>query len=324
MISINLLIIHSKLVEVRKNMVMALVEKLQKANLFKVAYAFIEDFETEQITKELIHNSTNLDKINDGSVFDSALSSLHTRNISNSFKHAKAISWLADNASDDSINIIIEDDVLFGDAIDTLLHSAVAQLPPDFEFIFLGLPSTTTKPPNGFNYEKFSIAYNIAPCCESYIISKSCARKMKDSFFPIKFTTNIQLSFIIQKQNINAYFIQPNLFIDGSKFGVYLSSVEANNTLVMNPEYHQLKAILDKATLSAEDFEKVKILKNTMKFRNHPDIIALLGMHEWKQNNVDQAKTFFESAFKVYKANNCLMNNQSNFLRAYIEMYKSK
>lgn len=322
MISINLLIIHSKIVEVRKNMILSLIEKLQKSSLFKVAYAFIEDFEADQITPELIQKSTNADKLNDGSVFDSINCSLNTRNLSNSFKHIKAISYIADKMSDDSINIIIEDDVLFGDAVETMLHDSVRQLPEKFDIIYLGLPSTGTKPATGFNFEKFSTAYNISPVSDSYIISTACAKKLKSSFFPIKFTTNIQLSYIIQKHELNAYFIQPNIFIDGTKFGVYLSSIEPNNSLIMNPEYHQLKSVLDKNVLSIEDMKKVEELESTMKFKNHPDLVSLLGMYEWKKNNKDKAKQLFETAYKVYKTNNCLLNNQSKFLKSYIEMYR--
>jgi hypothetical protein len=318
MILLNLYVIHSKIVAARKDAVMQLAKKLNDSNLFKVNMKLVEDYEPDQISGDMIKKYTNFEKTG-VEHFDSQLKSIHIRNLSNGLKHFAAIQHIANTESMETpcVNLVVEDDILYGERIVEQLIDVIQSLPTDFDLVFTGLPNN--KAANG--YVPFNELYKIAPSCESYIISSSCAKKVHTSYLPIKFSTNIHLSYIIHKLNLAAFIAKSHVFIDGSKYGVYLSVIEPNNMLWMNPDFHKLKAISESSDKSAEHVQKVIAMFNGMQFKNHPDVMHMYA--RFVKNNVGDLQKVREIYAAIYAAlsqNNCLLNNESLFLKDYIEI----
>jgi hypothetical protein len=114
----------------------------------------------------------------------------------------------------------------------------------------------------------------------------------------------------------------PNIFLDGSKYGLYLSSIEPNNKLFLNPEYNQLNSLVRKETIDESDTSTIEKLLENMKFKNHPDIRFLQGLYLLKKECYKEAKATFDSIYDVYSQNQCIINNESEFLQVYMNTFK--
>ena len=116
-----------------------------------------------------------------------------------------------------------------------------------------------------------------------------------------------------------------NIFMDGSKYGLFLSVLNPNNALLFNNEYMKAKILNDKGIndLSANDKKDLeKIFKESM-IAGNPDLMHLHALYKIKNNNFKEAEEIFENALKVYQAYNCILNHESQFLRDYIKNYKN-
>lgn len=324
------------MLSIRKPMIETLIKKLTSNPSLKVNYEYINDFDPDTISNDLIKDNVVLSKDEKNPKFDKYLKNMHIKNVSNNFKHFKALKkGLEDSSTGSSKDItsydyvmIIEDDVLFGDDIDnTLVHVLKEAVNGNVEWdvLFLGQPTkndqliTSKNPTIKFN-DSFD-NFEVFPVIDSYIVKKDSLKKIVDNYLPIRYVTNIQLASVMQLNNVNVKSVWPNLFLDGSKFGVYISSLEINNRLFLNPAYNSilLKLVYENSQSSADEIEKE--IKD-FKFQDHPDFKYLTGLFEIKKNNYQKAKTLFEDCYKIYEANNNPLNGESEFLFNYINIFK--
>lgn len=184
--------------------------------------------------------------------------------------------------SDDLFHLVLEDDVVYSrSSVDADICTVVDTAPVDWEMIFLGLPITVDKqkhvgtitPRVVFEkLEEFYSKSNISTimACDSYLITRAGARKLVQNFLPVRFPTHIHLSWRIggyarqgarsdarhdahgatlsSKQCVSPYVrvysVFPNVFLDGSKLGVFASALTANNRLMWNRGYVAAASLL--------------------------------------------------------------------------------
>lgn len=321
-IKLNIYIIHSPtFAAARKKNCMQFLQELgkhPKCQHIQTVAKFVEVFEPVEITKQELKVATNLDKTGNA-MFDSVLKTLHIRNISNAFKHAQAFKEIAITSDDDAVNMIIEDDILYGVNVFENLATVLESYPKNADFIFLGLPMANNATNNTFI--PFSDMYNIAPTCESYLISKAFACHLSAHMLPIKFTTNVQLSFKMQDRP-NVYVTKPNLFIDGSKYGAFPSTVEVNNMLFMNPVYHKLQEIAKKEIVTEEDELNFERLFKQSNVSGHPDMVFLLAIVKRKRGKITESKKMHDNVYANLKEHHGVFSNESEFLKSYIDLFR--
>tara|TARA_B100000497_G_C7283565_1_gene195884 strand:+ start:94 stop:462 length:369 start_codon:yes stop_codon:yes gene_type:complete len=117
--------------------------------------------------------------------------------------------------------------------------------------------------------------------------------------------------------------IFPNICGDGSKMGVYTSSILMNNVLIFNDLYKEIYILLEKHLKFDDDTVEIvkdKFLNNTNK--ENPDFVYLEALFYKKIGDIEKAKELFETAMGLYEENLVPMNNTSTFLKNYIELYK--
>lgn len=139
---------------------------------------------------------------------------------------------------------------------------------------------------------------------------------------PIKFSTNIQFSYIVdtKRDTIKSASTWPDYLIDGSKYGVYLSVLETNNKLILNNTYNALfRKILVEPEIDSAGVDK---LFDEMQFKNNPDVNYLKGLYEYKKKDYKKAKEIFDDVYKVYDTNQNMLNNESEFLYNYINVHR--
>ena len=252
------------------------------------------------------------------------LKNLHVFQLSNALKHYSALQDIANDSAEDDINMIIEDDVLYEDKVCMYLERLMDVLPTEHEVVFLGLPSNdqNARDKKDIKMKNTKEVFRVFPYNDAYIVSKTTAAKLVENYLPIKFVTNVQLSYVFDKAGINSQLISPNIFMDGSKFGVFLSTMNTNNQLLFNNEYMFARTVVMNEKSTPEEKNQLEQLFQKSPLNGHPDFLVVKALHKLKQKEYTEAHELYESALKIYTANSCIINHECQFLKEYIGSYK--
>lgn len=256
---------------------------------------------------------------------------LHVRSISNAMKHREALLAIAkgyESSSGQRFALVVEDDAVFSeeqmmDAVQRATRSA----PEDADVIFLGLPSKRPPLPSSGSKEgnaEFDdvidlVTTQVLPACDSYLVACSAADRIASGFLPIRFSTNVQWTFLIRSGVVRkAYIAVPNAFVDGSKLGVFASSIQTNNQLIWNQGYCRMMSLVHGP--DPEGFEELWNQQTAM-LQNHPDAQVLLGDYYARVGKAEDAKEAYGRALAAYETEGCLVNNTSEFMKRYMSIY---
>jgi GR25 family glycosyltransferase involved in LPS biosynthesis len=334
---INVFFIHAQWLKDRERVIgdfQKIITKYNFKDIKTTKIRVITEYEPGDINGDLISKTVSYDQIKDEdetlpidkklSFFNSLLRNLHVFQLSNSLKHYKALEEISKTSGEHDINIILEDDILYEEKVCMLLEKIMQDLESDYGMIFLGLPSNIdTSKRQGIKYQNTSEVFRVLPYCDSYIISTASAKLLFDNYLPIKYVNNVQLSYVLEKIKMQSKLSLPNIFMDGSKYGLFLSVLNPNNALLFNNDYMKAKIMIDKGEFKVDEKKEIeKILKESMIAAN-PDMMHLSALYSLKNNNFSVAETIFENALKIYQSNNCILNHESQFLRDYIKLYKN-
>lgn len=256
--------------------------------------------------------------------FNQFIKQMHVNQLSNSLKHHKALEYITSLSKDDDINLILEDDVLFMPNTPKLLDDLINLLPCDYDMVFLGLPSNKElKDINRVTLEPIDPSFQILPVCDSYIISKDTAKKLIETYKPLKFQNNIHLTYAIRKLKLPKVMqTYPNLFVDGSKYGIFPSSINANNQLLFNRDYIVLLNIVNKQSLSPDDNREAEKLFSESQIKNTPEFLHLKAKYYEVCENFKKAESIYQHAYDLATQVKCIMNHDSVFLRDYLRLYR--
>ena len=328
---VNIFIIHyTKLTqrEVLFSKLQTVLNGLLRTNPdLRVGLKTVSKFDPEGLTPEFMQ------RICDSSEFKDADKAMYNKYIfknpgqnivSNCLKHMDAYNYIAKNTSDDDVNIIVEDDVVFDSSFEAKLVKFIKQkMYAQSDIIFFGLPSTSPiRDNNDVDVVAIDDTSNILPCCDSYYISKKTATAFTTTYIPIKFPHNIQLSYLIhtQKRKVGKTF--PNLMADGSKVGTTPSTISPNNILIFNSTYKTVYKLLEKPDPTNEDIKTIGTLLEQNKFKESPDFIFLEGLFFMRTKRYDMAKKLFDKAIASYDANHSPLNNHSALIQNYVDLCK--
>ena len=264
----------------------------------------------------------------------SAVAPMQIRSLSNAMKHYQA---LLDGAScaagvDDKKgwSLILEDDAVFNaEALTDSLRKTMENAPEDADIIFLGLPSRRNKQPEAeqqqqqqqqpeFDDANDIVKTQVLPACDSYLVSAAAIERVADAFLPIRFMTNIHLSWLIRNKGLRAYVAVPNVFVDGSKLGSFVSTLNPNNQLVWNQAYCVLSLHLERKQL--DEFGALWESQADI-FKSHPDALVLLADWHAASDRPSDAERVYGQALATYEANKCIVGSQSRFMQRYMKTY---
>lgn len=265
--------------------------------------------------------------------FSGALRKLSSRQVSNALKHRAALQHLERELGEQqpgrrSFGIVLEDDALFTEGVAASLKRVVTLAPADADIVMLGLPSATEPPEGSTVFEDALAQFPVLPACESYLVTPKAARALAAAFLPVRFPTHVHMSYLCRRLGLKVYHSVPNVFVDGSKLGVYASAVETNNQLVWNQGFCRMSSMLAAAqaasgNASAEEKKAFEVLLDEQPFKDHPDVLAMRA--KWAATcggTPEEAEALFESALSAYDENACPVDGTSQFLRAYLDLYR--
>ena len=337
---LNIYFIHADGLKDRERVIDEFKKQISKYQFKNIDTAtiniqIVKDYDPQDITNEIIQRTVNYSPIVEKdtikeetqtaslTVYNQFIKNLHLFQLSNVLKHYKVLEYIA-NSKPDEINMVLEDDIVYEEKLSYLLDKVFASLPIDYELVFLGLPTNKQiENRNEIKYQATQEVFRILPYTDSYIISQKTAKKLYDGYLPIKFIGNIQLSYLIESLNIKTVLTQPNIFIDGSKIGAFLSVLTPNNLLLFNQEYMAIRNQLQKQEdLTDEEVTKINELIQKSPVHNHPDFMYVKAQFLTKQKKYKEAEEVYEKALAIYTANNCIVNHESLFLKEYNRLYK--
>lgn len=324
-LAVNFYVIHVSAFKQRKATLERLEQILKQDNRLSVNFNYITECDSSSIDEAIVKSSVNYEQIKDEKLapFNMFIRNMHVNQLSNVLKHKKAYELISDG-EDVDFSIILEDDVVYNEDVADNLINILSNIPETYDMVFLGLPSSQQNPPQKEN-EKFQVlseVFKILPCCDSYVISKKTATMFCEYFTPIKFTQNIQLSFVSTQLELENYISIPNVFIDGSKLGLYFSTLEVNNRLIFNQDYVVLTKYLEKDTFTEKEHEEITNAFKDVKLKTNPEFYYLKAIYETKKGNYDYAEELFKYTYEIYDNNGAILNNQSQFLRDYMRLYQ--
>ncbi len=328
--NLNVFFIHGEWLSSRNTIIQQFTERVKEytfSGIDNVNVNIVKDYDVKDINNEVISS-----KINTGPLaapydsYNQFLKPLHFFNVSCALKHYEAIRSIAETSNTDDFNIVLEDDVIFDEKIAFLLDNFFENLKESGrldDVVFLGLPTNISKKDESISFQNTKEVFKHLPFCDSYFMSKETAQKLCKEFIPLKFTANIQLNYVLERSNVQSFLVIPNIFMDGSKYGMSCSSQVPNNSLIFNKDYIETMNFLNKKTVTQEEVQNLLKMFENSPIKKHPDFMHLKAITLSKLGQFETARKIYEETFEIYKANNCIVNKESDFLNNYISLFRN-
>jgi hypothetical protein len=261
----------------------------------------------------------NKDNIEDND-FKNLITPINTYQLSNFSKHLKAFELIKNSEND--LHFIIEDDmIVIDDFTNNILHFLDEIRNKEYDLIFTAV--SINQPGNlqflnSYNYFKVLIAKS------SYLISKKCATELIDFMNKIYFSFKINLSYYIWKnrETIKSFVLNKNLLFEGSKIGLFTTSLNNTNFLYQNGEFVRLTQLIgDNEYLDNDIIKKVEEIYNNSG-KNNPDFQHTLGLAYYKNKNYKKAKEVLIEAMNNFKKNDGFICQHNEILNNCINMHQ--
>lgn len=323
---INIYIITSDHLKLRFNNLNTQIGKLKEIfDKLSITYKFhqINNPSSSDIEKNLDKYkeivSLKKDEIDDDD-FKNQVIPINTSQISNIIKHLKAYELI--KTSDDIYHLIIEDDIIIIDEFIPNFNLLLSNLNNfNYDLVFTGI---AINQPNNFNFIDSYKFFKVLVSKCSYFVSKECAVKLIDFHNKIRFPMKLSLSYFIwnNKNDIKSYISNKNIFFEGSKIGLFTSSINNNNFLYQNGEFVKLTQLIgDNDFVPNEIVKKAEEIYNSSG-KNNPDFLHTIGLAYYKNKNFKKAKDTLIEAVMALKKNDGYISQHNEILNNCINMHQ--
>lgn len=310
---VNFYILHSKQLTEREASVTSLTTLLSPMGNVQV----ITEYDPNEITPEFIQSHINYQQFQEPALvkYNAHIKNIHIQQFSNTLKHYRALE-LIKSGSPDEFHIVLEDDMLYGDNIVESLKETLTKI-TDEKIVCLGLPIAEAQEANIKPVE-----FEQVPFFDSYLVSPAFAQTLYDAYFPVRFTTVPHFNSLLTKLDVKASQATKNLFVNGSKYGLFVSTLNSNNILVLNKEYMAVAERLNKHVITPDDEAFIKKINETTSIAKSPDFMYLMGNFLLRTKKYKEAEEVFKQSYSVIVGNHGIINHESLLLKDFIALYK--
>ena len=252
--------------------------------------------------------------------YNDYISSLNSYQISNYEKQKNAFKHIidSDNSNNDDIYMIIEDDIIIGKAyLDNIKDLLVNINEINWDILLTSLNVIN----NTQEYIEYNTIYKKLLSKSCYFIKPKMCKLLYNSMNTFKLRFKHLLCKFINDNNYTVLFYNKNTFVEGSKIGIYPSSVNPNNYLYFNNNYIELSKISNKQIVDKDDIIKAMELFNNNNF-DSPDFFNVLSIIYVKNKDYDNAKKYSLEALECMKRNKGYLQKNSEILNNCINMWK--
>lgn len=261
--------------------------------------------------------------------FDKLSAVLSTEELSNYEKHRDAWKRMIvdqEKMKPEDLCMVVEDDMFLVPDCEkhfvAMCKDLSASLMNNVDFVTLSLSDVSTPDTNPVSLLPLAQAGRILPSKEAYMIHPRICNLMLEQSETIRFSMRIQLSWIIATQSsIRAMYPTHRIFLDGSKLGLFPSTLHHNNMLVYNQEYMELFAYMSKDG-SEIPLNKVNETWKKIAHIQNPDLMHLVGVLYYKMGLYEESEEMLLNAVTEMKKQGGVLNNRSDLLNNLVNMYE--
>jgi len=261
------------------------------------------------------------DKTGDAEFDRHLTATLTTEQLSNIDKHREA--WRRIAAAGPG-GIVIEDDAFFAgsECISAFAEAVQEWEKGEFDIVFLGVCSPGVGGDSAGILQKVSDGMRIMPAKEAYFVSSECAAKLLKITETVTFPMRIELSWALARNpEIRVGCPTKRVLLDGSKVGLFPSSLHANNILTYNKEYMDLMAFANKPIVELKaNLSNIRDIYKIIDHMHNPDAMHLYGVLLFKAGLLDDACEVLNNAILEMEKQKGILSNRSELLNNMINM----
>lgn len=231
--------------------------------------------------------------------FDSLITQLNVYQISNIEKHKAIYSQIcAASSSEDDIHFIIEDDAIVGqdylENIEQCFKDIYNNKLVDWDILFTCSSCINQDSMSLINSrDQYKVLLNKS----SYFIRPNIASRLKEYLNVYRYNLKTAISkFIWNDKTIRSCVLNKHTLLEGSKIGIFPSSVNNKNYLYQNINYVNLVRITNADTIDDEQLEKAESIFKDLKYLESPDVLHTMGILYFKRSHYKNAKMYMSDA----------------------------
>jgi len=319
--------IHTVLFNERQRMVHSALQTIRElaiAEGYHVNMIFITKPDSDSIDVKSLETRVNYNPTNDA-FFDKHISTLSMPQISQTMKHEAV--WdkiVIAPKEDDALHLVIEDDSLIAEdskCFLTELFKNKAKFSQPWDILFLGLMSGIV-PTESLDIRPTSVTYKLLPCKEAYFINTKTAFRLKGGLSTIRFTLSLYLSHSIATLNLESYYLNKRITIDGSKLGIVPSTVRNNNMLILNAEAMHLTELSKQTPIDIEKYMKdVNDINTRLQQFQSPNVMHLYAKCHLQAKKYKEALPLMEQSISMMQSRKGCLGNTSEIVQDLIKIY---
>ena len=247
---------------------------------------------------------------------DAHLHTLNVQELSNLEKHRSVWRTCAEKADCsllNSLNMVIEDDVTFVPESKGLadLFALWAKTPPSATYHLIPLCLARPSGPK---------ARKLWHSKEAYVVTPIGARTLFAATQQIRFNARGHLSLWAATNAANVHIPKERITVDGSKLGIFPSSIHTHNHLVFNRDYMEMLELANgKEALDVGTLNKYWTVAASMR---SPDLCHLLGVMYHRAGKHEKAQQLFLTALQEMAARGGLLTTGSEIMTNAINIHK--
>lgn len=258
---------------------------------------------------------------------------LNLAELSNYERHRTALEAIRSGSPTD-YHLILEDDVYiipafeaaWGGFLDTLRARAI---PADTQLVVFSMTQNANADPSApFAYIPYSAlqlteSRPLLPSKEMYMIHPTAAGQLYDYTHAIHCDFRHTLSRWVYSNlllHASIYLPSKRLTFDGSKLGIFPSTIHANNLLIFNQEFMEMLSLL--STPEKKTKATVSRLYKTIERLQSPDAMHLYAVLMFQLGDYDEADAYFKKAVEAMTEQHGFMSRGTELLHNAIEFYK--
>ena len=294
--TLNIYIITSEHLKSRHDFLNNQLNKLKKIlNEVNINFKFNQIISpTQKYIEENLNDyktkvNMNKDSIEDND-FKSFVNSINSAQLSNIYKHINAYEMIKNSNS--KYNFIIEDDFFIVDEYINNFKKLLEKIKTtEYDIIFSCL-AINYENTNKYEFINSHENFKILLSKSSYFISPNTAIKLIDYLQIVSFNFKLSISKYIweNKDTIKSYIFNKHTLFEGSKVGIFTTSMNTNNFLYQNNDYITLTQLVgNEEYLDDSIVKKAEEIYNRSG-KNNPDFEHTLGIIYYKNKNYEKAK----------------------------------
>lgn len=289
-----------------------------KTNIYNITKPTAEDIENN------INDYNKYINLNNDEIDDKEFKQLQTKfnyqQLSNLFKHKRAYEMIKDKTTNIKHNFIIEDDIiLLENDNETNFKDLIKKLHKiDYDLLFTCCILNNNK--KTLDYLLSTLNNKILQCKNSYFINKQTANNLYEYLNVIRFNIKLSISKYIfdNKNTIKSYVLNKPTILEGSKIGIFPTTINSNNLLIQNNYFIELINMLNDDKIDIKNCEE-----HYEKYgKNNPDFQHILGIKYYKNKQYREALQIMESAVINMKNNEGLLAPFTELLNNCINMHQ--